>query len=57
MEDEYGRDLCLRYRQTTLRISPISMVCKRVSNRDALDFRQLFESTREAIEELANKAR
>ena len=53
VEDEFGRDLCLRYEATTLRVNPVSMIWKRVSRKEKLDVRGLFAATEAQIERLA----
>jgi hypothetical protein len=50
--DEFGRDLCLRYEQTTLRVNPVTMISKRVSRNEKVDVMELFQSTKLEIERL-----
>jgi hypothetical protein len=56
VEDEFGRDVCLRFRATTLRVNPVSMISKRVSRKERPDILRLFEETKAKIEELAKSA-
>jgi hypothetical protein len=51
--DEFGRDSCIRFENTTLRVNPVSMVVKRSAPGVRLDFRELFEATRKKVAELA----
>ena len=50
--DEFGRDLCLRYQTSTLRVNPVSMVVKRSAPDKRLDFRELFELVRKKVHEV-----
>jgi hypothetical protein len=49
VEDEYGRDPCLRYEHTTLQINPLTMISKRLERGDQVSVRELYELTVEAI--------
>jgi hypothetical protein len=53
--DEFGRDLCLRYRATTLRINPVSMISKRVSRKEIPNIAALFDATKAGVEKLAGR--
>ena len=50
VEDEYGRDPALRYRQTTLLAFPQTMISKRVEDGEDLDVHSLFDGLRERLE-------
>jgi hypothetical protein len=50
--DEFGRELCLRYEQTTLHVNPVAMISKRVSRNEKVDVMELFQSTKLEIERL-----
>lgn len=50
--DEFGKELCLRYEQTTLRVNPVTMISKRVSRNEKVDVMELFQSTKLEIERL-----
>jgi hypothetical protein len=49
VEDEYGRDPCLRYEHTTLQINPLTMISKRLERGERVSVRELYELTVEAI--------
>jgi len=49
VEDEYGRDPCLRYEHTTLQINPLTMISKRLERGERVSERELYELTVEAI--------
>ena len=42
VEDEYGRDPCVRYRQTSLMTFPQTMLSKRVEDREEVDVADLY---------------
>lgn len=43
VEDEYGRDPAVRYKETTLLVFPQTMISKRVEDGQAVDVQALFE--------------
>ena len=45
VEDEYGRDPCLRYLATTIQFNPLTMISKRVEHGEDVDIRHLFEQS------------
>jgi uncharacterized protein DUF3806 len=49
VEDEYGRDPCLRYLKTTLQVNPLTMISKRLERAERVSVRGLFDSTLKAI--------
>jgi Domain of unknown function (DUF3806) len=49
VQDEYGRDPCLRYRHTTLQINPLTMISKRLERGELVSVRELYRRTIEAI--------
>jgi hypothetical protein len=54
--DAQGRDLCLRYRDTSLTIFPLDMVLKRCEAGDAVNLPELYSQTKRRVEELAQQA-
>ena len=50
VEDELGNGPCLRYRETTLRLNPVTMISKRVERGEAVSVRGLFN---DSVRELA----
>jgi hypothetical protein len=55
VRDEYGRELCLQYRDLHLNIFPMSMLLKRVEEGEAVDARELIRATLATIEEVARE--
>jgi hypothetical protein len=49
VEDEYGRDPCLRYLATTIQFNPLTMISKRVERGEDVDVKHLFEQSRVTI--------
>jgi hypothetical protein len=52
VEDEYGRDPALRYKDTTLLVFPQTMISKRIEDGEGVDVRELFDGLRERVEEI-----
>lgn len=52
VEDEYGRDPALRYKDTTLLVFPQTMISKRIEDGEGVDVSQLFVGLRERVEEI-----
>ena len=52
VEDEYGRDPCLRYRETTLRLNPITMISRRIERGERVDVRSLYRESEASIAKL-----
>ncbi len=55
VEDEYGRDPALRYRDAQLLLFPLTMISKRVEDGEIVLVRRLVELTREHVERLKPK--
>lgn len=51
VEDEFGRDPCLRYKHTTLQVNPLTMISKRMERSEEVDVRWLYDKTVEAVSE------
>ena len=49
VQDEYGRDPCLRYGHTTLQINPLTMISKRLESGEIVSVRDLYRRTIETI--------
>jgi hypothetical protein len=45
VEDEYGQDPAIQYRETSIIVFPLTMVSKRVERGEAVDVRYLYEQT------------
>ena len=43
VEDEYGRDPAIRYKETTLLLFPQTMISKRVEDGEAVNVREIYE--------------
>jgi len=56
IEDEYGRDIVLRFDNTSLVVNVIGMINKRAKMREAIDLPALFESARQSVDRLRTKA-
>ena len=52
VEDEYGRDPCVRYKDTTLLVFPQTMISKRVEDGEAVDVQALFDGLRDHVEQV-----
>lgn len=52
VEDEYGRDPAIRYKETSLLVFPQTMISKRVEDGGSVDVRAMYEGLREQLEEI-----
>lgn len=52
VEDEYGRDPAVRYRETTLLVFPQTMISKRIEDGEAVVVREMYDGLRETLEEV-----
>jgi hypothetical protein len=50
VEDEYGKDACVRYKETTLLMFPQTMLSKRVEDGEEIDVPALFADLKERLE-------
>lgn len=55
VEDEYGKDACIRYKGTTLLIFPQTMLSKRIEDGEQVDVAELFTRLRQDLEQIKNK--
>ena len=55
VEDEYGRDPAIRYKETTLLAFPQTMISKRIEDGEAIDVRELFDDLRERLEQIRSE--
>jgi hypothetical protein len=53
--DEATRDLCLRYEETALRVSPVTMVSKPVSRNEPVNLLELYETVNAEVERVAKR--
>ncbi len=54
-EDEHGRDPCLRYLETSLRVNPLTMISKRIERGEEVDVAWLFAETESSIARLRDE--
>jgi len=52
VEDEYGRDPAIRYKETTLLVFPMTMISKRVEDGEHIDIDELFDGLAKQLSEL-----
>jgi hypothetical protein len=52
VEDEYGRDPALRYKQTSLLLFPKTMISKRIEDGKAVNVTEMFEGLQETVREV-----
>jgi hypothetical protein len=52
VEDEYGRDPAIRYKETTLLVFPQTMISKRVEAGEAVDVRVMYDRLCKQLEEI-----
>ena len=50
IEDEYGRDPAIRYKETTLMVFPQTMISKRVEDGEEIDVKELYDGLKEQLE-------
>ncbi len=55
MEDEYGKDVCIRYKETSLLIFPQTMLSKRIEDGAVLNVIDLFHSIRQELDRIKNE--
>lgn len=55
MEDEYGKDVCIRYKETSLLIFPQTMLSKRIEDGAVLNMIDLFHSIRQELDRIKNE--
>jgi hypothetical protein len=52
VEDEYGRDPAIRYKETSLLVFPMTMISKRVEDGEQVDVGELFDGLAKQLAEL-----
>ncbi len=52
VEDEYGKDACIRFKQTTLLAFPQTMISKRIEDGENINVLELFIGLRDRLEAL-----
>ena len=52
VEDEYGRDPAIRYKETSLLVFPMTMISKRVEDGEEVDVAELFDGLARQLADL-----
>jgi hypothetical protein len=52
VEDDYGRDICVRYRETSIAAFPGEMFANRFEDQEAIDVQGLYRGLSEALDEV-----
>ncbi len=52
VEDEYGRDPALRYKETSLLLFPLTMISKRLEDGEEFDLEELFNGLSANVAEI-----
>lgn len=55
VEDEYGRDPAIKYKDTTIILHPLTMISKRVEKGEAIDVFAMFNATAAKVDALIKK--
>jgi hypothetical protein len=55
VEDEYGRDPAVRYKQTSLLAFPMTMISKRVEDGEPVEVRSLYSGLQQRLEALRSQ--
>ena len=55
IEDDYGKDACVRYKETTLLIFPQTMLSKRLEDGEQVNVSELFQGLRQDLERIENE--
>jgi hypothetical protein len=55
VEDEYGKDACVRYKETSLLIFPQTMISKRIEDKEEVDVSELYQGLKEKLERIKNE--
>jgi hypothetical protein len=55
VEDEYGRDPAIKYKETSIILYPLTMISKRIEKGESVDVFEMFNGTAAKVEELIEK--
>ncbi|MBQ0759708.1 MAG: DUF3806 domain-containing protein [Zhongshania sp.] len=55
VEDEYGKDACVRFKETSLLIYPLTMLSKRMEDGEKFNISELFHGLRQDLERIKNE--
>lgn len=56
VEDEYGKDACVRYKETTLLTFPKTMISKRIEDGEEINVQTLFTGLKERLETIRRES-
>ena len=56
VEDDYGKDACIRYKETSLLIFPQTMLSKRIEDGETVNVSELFHGLRAQLERIKNES-
>ena len=52
VEDEYGTDICIRYKETSLMVFPLTMISKRIEDGETVSVIDLFSNLKADLERI-----
>lgn len=52
VEDEYGKDVCIRYRESSLLVFPQTIISKRIEDGEEIDIMELFTGIRKLLDDM-----
>lgn len=55
IEDEYGKDACVRFKETSLLVFPQTMLSKRIEDGEVVNVSELFHGLRQYLERIKNE--
>ena len=55
VEDQYGRDPAIKYKDTSIILYPLTMISKRIENGEAVDVFELFNGTAQSLDEIIDE--
>ncbi len=55
VEDEYGKDVCLRYKETSLMIFPQTMISKRIEDSEELEITEFYKMLKQDLEQIKSE--
>lgn len=56
VEDDYSKDACVRFKETTLLVFPQTMLSKRIEDGDKVDVSGLFTELKERLEQIRRES-
>lgn len=52
VDDEYGRDPCVRYKETTIQLNVLTMISKRIEDGEHVDAVDMYQKTIETLDQI-----